>query len=160
MCRAARGSLARGGSASRHKKVAWACGRARACALQLRILAPFVRPRQGQMSCYDWCAGLFVWLLDRGQGSALWVQAGYRLAFFSYNCCLFTLSSHLSTAQMDTLGFEPRAFRMRSGCDATTPCAPWNQSAPHLPSALMHAVPIHVIRICAKLLSTRLRLMC
>ena len=31
---------------------------------------------------------------------------------------------------MDALGFEPRAFRMRSGCDATTPCAlddvsPW-----------------------------------
>ena len=25
--------------------------------------------------------------------------------------------------QLDTLGFEPRAFRMRSGCDATTPCA-------------------------------------
>ena len=25
--------------------------------------------------------------------------------------------------QMDTLGFEPRAFRMRSGCDTTTPCA-------------------------------------
>ena len=24
---------------------------------------------------------------------------------------------------MDTLGFEPRAFRMRSGCDTTTPCA-------------------------------------
>ena len=24
---------------------------------------------------------------------------------------------------MDTLGFQPRAFRMRSGCDATTPCA-------------------------------------
>ena len=24
---------------------------------------------------------------------------------------------------LDTLGFEPRAFRMRSGCDATTPCA-------------------------------------
>ena len=23
---------------------------------------------------------------------------------------------------MDTLGFEPRAFRMRSGCDTTTPC--------------------------------------
>ena len=28
------------------------------------------------------------------------------------------------TLNMDTLGFEPRAFRMRSGCDATTPCAP------------------------------------
>ena len=26
--------------------------------------------------------------------------------------------------KMDTLGFEPRAFRMRSGCDTTTPCAP------------------------------------
>ena len=24
---------------------------------------------------------------------------------------------------MDTLGIEPRAFRMRSGCDTTTPCA-------------------------------------
>ena len=24
---------------------------------------------------------------------------------------------------LDKLGFEPRAFRMRSGCDATTPCA-------------------------------------
>ena len=24
---------------------------------------------------------------------------------------------------MDPLGFEPRAFRMRSGCDTTTPCA-------------------------------------
>ena len=24
---------------------------------------------------------------------------------------------------MDTLGFEPRAFRMQSGCDTTTPCA-------------------------------------
>ena len=26
--------------------------------------------------------------------------------------------------EMDTLGIEPRAFRMRSGCDTTTPCAP------------------------------------
>jgi hypothetical protein len=25
----------------------------------------------------------------------------------------------------NTLGFEPRAFRMRSGCDTTTPCAQW-----------------------------------
>ena len=24
---------------------------------------------------------------------------------------------------LDTLGFEPRAFRMQSGCDTTTPCA-------------------------------------
>ena len=28
-----------------------------------------------------------------------------------------------NTAEMDTLGIEPRAFRMRSGCDTTTPCA-------------------------------------
>ena len=26
--------------------------------------------------------------------------------------------------EVDPLGFEPRAFRMQSGCDATTPCAP------------------------------------
>ena len=25
--------------------------------------------------------------------------------------------------EMDTLGIEPKAFRMRSGCDTTTPCA-------------------------------------
>ena len=25
--------------------------------------------------------------------------------------------------EMDTLGIEPRAFRMRSGCDTATPCA-------------------------------------
>ena len=25
--------------------------------------------------------------------------------------------------KLDTLGIEPRAFRMRSGCDTTTPCA-------------------------------------
>ena len=29
----------------------------------------------------------------------------------------------LSESNVDTLGFEPRAFRMRSGCDTTTPCA-------------------------------------
>ena len=29
--------------------------------------------------------------------------------------------------QMDTLGIEPRAFRMQSGCDATTPCARMNR---------------------------------
>ena len=28
-----------------------------------------------------------------------------------------------AAANMDTLGFEPRAFRMRSGCDTITPCA-------------------------------------
>ena len=28
-----------------------------------------------------------------------------------------------TTTTMDTLGFEPGAFRMRTGCDTTTPCA-------------------------------------
>ena len=32
---------------------------------------------------------------------------------------------HAFAANVDTLGIEPRAFRMRSGCDTTTPCAPW-----------------------------------
>ena len=36
----------------------------------------------------------------------------------------------LSRSSMDTLGFEPRAFRMRSGCDTTTPCAPKNTKPP------------------------------
>ena len=30
-------------------------------------------------------------------------------------------------AAMDTLGIEPRASRMLSGCDTTTPCAPCSQ---------------------------------
>ena len=30
---------------------------------------------------------------------------------------------------MDTLGIEPRAFRMRSGCDTITPCAHWDSSS-------------------------------
>ena len=33
---------------------------------------------------------------------------------------------HIARARahiLDTLGIEPRAFRMRSGCDTTTPCA-------------------------------------
>ena len=30
---------------------------------------------------------------------------------------------NLDLTKVDTLGFEPRAFRMRSGCDTTTPCA-------------------------------------
>ena len=29
----------------------------------------------------------------------------------------------IADINMDTLGIEPRAFRMRSGCDTTTPCA-------------------------------------
>ena len=33
-------------------------------------------------------------------------------------------ASSLVFLSMDTLGIEPRAFRMRSGCDTTTPCAP------------------------------------
>ena len=35
-----------------------------------------------------------------------------------------SLGGLLAAWAMDTLGFEPRAFRMRSGCDTTTPCAP------------------------------------
>ena len=37
----------------------------------------------------------------------------------------FKLMEHVLTlkAEMDTLGIEPRASRMLSGCDTTTPCA-------------------------------------
>ena len=34
-----------------------------------------------------------------------------------------TLQPRKQSSKMDTLGFEPRAFRMQSGCDAATPCA-------------------------------------
>jgi hypothetical protein len=33
------------------------------------------------------------------------------------------LSAGRAGCEMDTLGIEPRAFRMQSGCDTTTPCA-------------------------------------
>ena len=38
--------------------------------------------------------------------------------------------------RMDTLGFEPRALRMRSGCDTTTPCAQWRGTVPGVAPAL------------------------
>ena len=31
--------------------------------------------------------------------------------------------SNSTSSKVDTLGIEPRAFHMRSGCDTTTPCA-------------------------------------
>ena len=41
---------------------------------------------------------------------------------------------------MDTLGTEPRAFRMRSGCDTTTPCAPEKEAChcPKMPVRYSH----------------------
>ena len=44
------------------------------------------------------------------------VAGGREKPFSSQGAC--------SMLCMDTLGIEPRAFRMRSGCDATTPFAP------------------------------------
>ena len=32
-------------------------------------------------------------------------------------------STHHMLSKLDTLGIEPKPFHMRSGCDATTPCA-------------------------------------
>ena len=45
------------------------------------------------------------------RASLLQLVAPHHEAHYQTKCCL------------DTLGFEPRAFRMRSGCDTTTPCA-------------------------------------
>ena len=50
------------------------------------------------------------------------------MAHRTYNGATWTVIRHhvrerLKSVDMDTLGFEPRAFRMRSGCDTTTPCA-------------------------------------
>ena len=48
------------------------------------------------------------------------------------------LRSQLDGLQpLDTLGFEPRAFRMRSGCDTTTPCAlEWHGHRCHFRTSL------------------------
>ena len=57
----------------------------------------------------------------------------------------------LFSGQMDTLGFEPRAFRMRSRCDATTPCAPWTpliccwQAPASSPNVNMHT-PVSIYK--------------
>ena len=47
-------------------------------------------------------------------------------------CFSSSTSFTCSGLVLDTLGFEPRAFRMRSGCDATTPCAPYTPSGPRI----------------------------
>ena len=39
---------------------------------------------------------------------------------------------HKKLAKMDTLGIEPRASRMLSGCDTTTPCALADMSGPKI----------------------------
>jgi hypothetical protein len=36
---------------------------------------------------------------------------------------LILFRNFATMGKVDTLGIEPRAFRMRSGCDTTTPCA-------------------------------------
>ena len=67
-----------------------------------------------------------------------------------------TLTYSTKKCKMDTLGFEPRAFRMRSGCDTTTPRALEKKRRKTLVFALLcysrlgssdrhWGVPIHVL---------------
>ena len=51
-------------------------------------------------------------------------------------------SIYLLQESMDPLGIEPRAFRMGSGCDTTTPCAPEQQaqSVTHRKNMLRNSV--------------------
>ena len=55
---------------------------------------------------------------------------------------------------MDTLGFEPRAFRKRSGCDATTPCAPWDTCARFFMCLRRLRALLLFLRCCAPLFYT------
>ena len=50
---------------------------------------------------------------------------------------------------MDTLGIEPRASRMLSGCDTTTPCAHWFD--PNLKSSLLAVRVVHIMAHTAEL---------
>ena len=43
------------------------------------------------------------------------------------------LGNLLSTAQMDTLEFGPRAFHMQRGSDAIKACAPWDENVQYCP---------------------------
>ena len=60
------------------------------------------------------------------------VAGGREKSFSSQGAC--------SMLCMDTLAIEPTAFRMRSGCDTTTPCAPepllsWCHPDENMPSS-------------------------
>ena len=65
--------------------------------------------------------------------------AGVMALQLTHLCILrLPLRSQLDGLQpLDTLGFEPRAFRMRSGCDTTTPCAlEWHGHRCHFRTSL------------------------
>ena len=50
--------------------------------------------------------------------------------------------------ELDTLGFEPRAFRMRSGCDTTTPCTRYTACTwPHTfgPASRVRDIPARTV---------------
>ncbi len=51
------------------------------------------------------------------------VLSGVLLACLPCPGCLPQRCGRRSVRKLDTLGIEPRAFRMRSGCDTTKPCA-------------------------------------
>ena len=49
----------------------------------------------------------------------------------------------LSSTTLDTLGIEPRAFRMQSGCDTTTPCAQLTKSNSRILTMRQRIIPTH-----------------
>ena len=51
-----------------------------------------------------------------------WAHCGLVRAWCAQGAC--SLVHNTRKPKMDTLGIEPRASRMLSGCDTTTPCAP------------------------------------
>ena len=46
-----------------------------------------------------------------------------RVCFFLSSTLVSKAVPRAETDKLDTLGIEPRAFRMQSGCDTATPCA-------------------------------------
>ncbi len=63
------------------------------------------------------------------------VLSGVLLACLPCPGCLPQRCGRRSVRKLDTLGIEPRAFRMRSGCDTTTPCA-------HLVAQVLYVVAV------------------
>ena len=88
--------------------------------------------RSDTLSCHS-VKNSFFSLSERGLWPALCYQAGKKRNSISSCACAPAARQTLvgsmrleseGRCKVDTLGIEPRASRMLSGCDTTTPCAP------------------------------------
>ena len=84
---------------------------------------------------YYECESYWRWIqraLETLRKCCIWLE-DCKIPYKSYTPC----PPYGKAKTVDTLGFEPRAFRMRSGCDITTPCAlEWHGHRCHFRTSL------------------------